>query len=271
MTIWIIVALLGIIEGFTEFLPISSTGHLILAECWLKLPSEEFSNLFNIIIQLAAILAVVVYFYRRLAPWAAPTPEARKETWLLWQKVFVGLVPAVVIGLLLGDHIEKHLMRADVVASALVIGGLLLIFIEKKKHTIRYQSVADFTFRFALIVGFIQCIAMIPGTSRSAATILGALLMGASRKAAAEYSFFLAIVTMGAASAYALLKAAPHFHTIEWGPLCVGFIVSFLIALASIAFLMRYIQRHDFKLFGYYRVVLGLIICIACLTKWIHL
>ncbi|MCF7818846.1 MAG: undecaprenyl-diphosphate phosphatase [Kiritimatiellales bacterium] len=270
MTIWITVLLLGIIEGFTEFLPISSTGHLILAECWLKLPSKEFSDLFNIIVQLGAILAVVMYFYRRLAPWAAPTPEARREVWQLWLKVIVGVLPAIGIGLLLGDMIEEHLMHPGVVASALIIGGILLILIERRQHTIRFERVADLTYRFVLAIGFVQCLAMLPGTSRSAATILGALMLGASRKAAAEYSFFLAIVTMGAASAYALLKAAPHFSSIEWGPLAVGFAMSFLVAYASIAFLMHYIQRHDFKFFGYYRIVLGIFVLTALWMHWIH-
>ena len=260
MGIWIIVLLLGVIEGFTEFLPISSTGHLILAERWLVLPSENFSNLFNVIVQLGAILAVVIYFYRRLAPWTAPTTEARNEIWALWFKVLVGLVPAIVIGLLFGDAIEEHLMNPTVVASALVIGGIVLILVEKLHHKVRFHDVKDLTFTFAFMVGVIQCLAMIPGTSRSAATILGALLLGASRKAAAEYSFFLAILTMGAASAYALLKAGPHFCDIAWGPLAAGFGMSFAVAYGSIAFLMRYIQHHDFKLFGYYRIGLGIIV-----------
>lgn len=270
MNIWIVVLLLGVIEGFTEFLPVSSTGHLILAQCWLTLPSKEFKDLFDIIIQLGAILAVVVYFYRRLAPWTAPTPEARRVVWQLWFKVIIGVLPAIGIGLIFGDSIENHLMRPVVVASALAIGGALLIVIEKRRHTIRFETVADLTVGFALAIGFIQCLAMIPGTSRSAATILGALLLGASRKAAAEYSFFLAIPTMCAASGYALLKALPHLSAIAWGPLAVGFGMSFLVAFASIAFLMRYIQRHDFKLFGYYRIVLGLLVLAAAWMHWIE-
>ncbi len=271
MTIWITVLLLGIIEGFTEFLPISSTGHLILAECWLVLPSEEFSSFFNIIIQLGAILAVVIYFRAELCPWKAPSPEARKETWKLWLKVFTGLLPAIGIGLLLGEHIEEHLMNPVVVACALIIGGIALILIEQRHHEVRFEEVKDLTFTFALTVGFIQCLAMIPGTSRSAATIMGALLLGASRKAAAEYSFFLAIVTMGAASAYAMLKASPHISTMAWGPIAAGFIMSFLVAYASIAFLMRYIRNHDFELFGYYRIVLGILVLVAFYMNWIHI
>jgi undecaprenyl-diphosphatase len=254
--IWIAI-IMGIVEGITEFLPISSTGHLILLNQFLELP-EDFEVMFDVVIQLGAILSVVVYFRKRLLPLRRDTDEAPWRHALdLWKRIAVGVIPALLIGAILGEFIETHLFNPHIVAGALVIGGIILVAIEHRKSPAVISDVADVTYGLALAIGFIQCLAMIPGTSRSAATIIGALLLGCSRVVAAEFSFFLAIPTMAAASGYQLLKTGIHISAQEWLVLMVGFITSFLVAWAVIAFLMSYIRRRDFRVFGHYRIALG--------------
>lgn len=257
--------LLGIVEGFTEFLPISSTGHLILVESLLPLssdPESVFPFSFAVIIQLPAILAVVVYFWATLWPFAGDAAH-REATILLWFNIAVAVVPAVVLGLMFNDIIEEKLSHAVPVAIALLVGGIVLIAIERHRFPVRFPSVHDIKFQTAILIGLFQCLAMFPGTSRSAATIIGAMLIGASRAAAAEFSFFLAIPTMFGATMLTILKNGLSFTGAQWVAILLGSVVSFVTAYASIAFLMHYIRQHDFKLFGYYRIVLAGLVLIS--------
>ncbi len=256
-------AIMGVVEGITEFLPISSTGHLIIVDQFLKF-EKPFADMFEIVIQLGAILSVIVYFHRRLNPLVHDGAK-RKETMELWKKTIAGVVPALLIGGILGKKISEHLFNPFVVSIALIVGGVLLIVIESMHKKEKILSVVEITYGFAIAVGFIQCLAMVPGTSRSAATIIGAMLLGANRSTAAEFSFFLAIPTMIAASAYSLMKHASGMSVPEMEALAVGFVVSFLVAWAVIAAFMSYIRKKDFKPFGYYRIVLGIIVLIMCL------
>ena len=251
--------ILGIVEGITEFLPISSTGHLIIVNQFVGF-SEQFTNMFDVVIQLGAILSVVVYFRKRLIPSRQNYFSMNRKIFDLWKKTIVAVVPALAIGALVGDYIEERLFNTTVVALALIVGGIILVYIEKRKPLNRITSVDHLTYKTALLIGFIQCLAMIPGTSRSAATIIGAMLLGASRVVAAEFSFFLAIPTMVAASGYTLLKSGSMLSSHEFLIVAVGFIVSFVVAWLVIAGLMNYISKRDFKPFGYYRIVLGIIV-----------
>ncbi len=256
---------LGIVEGVTEFLPISSTGHLVLVEDWLELGlGEAFAKAFSVAIQLPAILAVVLYFWRMLFPFGKGVSE-RNATFMLYAKIIVAVLPAIVLGVLFDDLIESYLLYPLPVALALLIGGIVLIWIESRHGRERCTSLAEMGFPMAFYIGFFQCLAMLPGTSRSAATIIGAMLLGASRPVAAEFSFFLAIPTMLGATTVTLYKHGGHFTSLQWAVLAVGSAVSFLVAYASIAFLMRFIQSHDFKPFGYYRIALALIVLAAYL------
>ena len=252
--------ILGIVEGITEFLPISSTGHLILMNQFIDF-TGDFANLFNIVIQLGAILSVVVYFWDRLYPFSRnKTDQQRKDVWDTWIKTIVGVSPAVVIGVLFADKIEEKLFNSYVVATALVIGGIILIILERSNKDARFDSVASLTFMTAVGIGFFQTLAMIPGTSRSAATIMGAMALGASRAAAAEFSFFLAIPTMVGASTLSLFKSGFNLTALQWQVLGVGFFVSFVVAWAVIALFMNYIRKNNFKPFAYYRIVLGTVV-----------
>ncbi|MHB8076368.1 undecaprenyl-diphosphate phosphatase [Desulfosporosinus fructosivorans] len=251
--------ILGIVEGITEFLPISSTGHLIIVNQFVGF-SEQFANMFNVVIQLGAILSVVVYFRKRLIPSGRNKSLENQRIFHLWKKTIAGVIPALAIGFLLGDYIEERLFNTTVVALALIVGGIILLYIENRKPLNRITSVEHLTYKTALLIGFIQCLAMIPGTSRSAATIIGAMLLGASRIVAAEFSFFLAIPTMAAASGYTLLKSGMLLSTHEFLVVACGFIVSFAVAWLVIAGLMNYISKRNFKPFGYYRIVLGIIV-----------
>lgn len=252
--------LMGIVEGFTEFLPISSTGHLILVNHFLQLP-EDFAVLFNVFIQLGAILSVVIYFRKELIPWGIhQSPEQKKHVWDIWKKTLIGVTPALAIGAAVRELVEKILFVPEVVAAALFLGGIFLVLIERRKNSEKIQTLAALSYRTALVIGLIQCLAMIPGVSRSAATIIGAMLLGCSRTIAAEFSFFLAIPTMMAASSYQLIKNFSTTSAGEWQVLFVGFAVSFFAAWAAIAFLMNYIRKNDFTFFGYYRIVLGIIV-----------
>lgn len=255
--------ILGVIEGVTEFLPISSTGHLILANQWINF-DQHFSNMFNVVIQLGAILSVIIYFWDRLYPFSAnKTPAQTKETFNLWTKAIVGVIPALILGKLFADTIEEKLFNPYTVAIMLFIGGIVLIWLENKKKKSIIKSIQEMSYSNAVKIGLFQCIAMVPGTSRSAATIIGAMLIGTSRNVAAEFSFFLAIPTMFAASAYSLMKMGTDMTSAQWVVLAVGFVVSFLVAWGVIAVFMNYIRKNDFKFFGYYRIVLAIIVFIV--------
>lgn len=257
--------ILGIVEGITEFLPVSSTGHLILANQIVKFQNtnEHFLQMFDIVIQLGAILSVIVYFWDKIFPFSPrKTPEERKNTWETIFKSFAGVIPAIVIGAIFGKKIEDKLFHPAVVAGALLIGGIILILVEMKKKQPKIHSIKELTYKTAIAIGLIQCLAMIPGTSRSAATIIGALFLGLSRESAVEFSFFLSIPTMIAASGYSMFKAGFHLAGHEWAILGTGFLVSFLVAWVAVAVLMNYIRRHDFKPFGAYRIILGAVIIV---------
>jgi undecaprenyl-diphosphatase len=257
--------ILGVVEGLTEFLPISSTGHLILINQFVNF-DKAFTTLFDIVIQLGAILAVVVYFFKRLWPFSKDK-EKNKEIWSIWFKTVVGVLPAIVFGALFASKIEEKFFNPWVVAIALLAGGLIILFIESKKHNPKITSIKNLSYKTAFYIGLVQCLSLIPGTSRSATTIIGAMIFGASRVVATEFSFFLAIPTMVAASAYSLFK----FHAIlshsQIFFLAVGFVVSFLVALAVIKFFMSYVQKNNFKVFGWYRIILGILIIAYFLIK----
>lgn len=282
------VIILSIVEGITEFLPVSSTGHLIVVNEFIALEPASFANAFNIIIQLGAILSVVVVFFHRLNPISEKkldirrTPAKYKDwnwqtrTWYrikhydkrtvdLWKKVIVGVIPAAVLGLLFDDYIDEHLMRVEVVIGTLLVYGVLLIVIENwnaKRQEVLYKSANDFSYQTALLIGLFQCLAMVPGTSRSAATIIGAMLLGSSRIAAAEFSFFIAIPTMLGATFLKVVKNLGNFTGYQWLLIFIGFILSFIVAYLVIRKFMSYIQNNDFKIFGYYRIALSILLII---------
>lgn len=249
--------ILGIVEGITEFLPVSSTGHLILVNQFVSF-SQPFTNMFDVVIQLGAILSVVVYFRKRLFPYGEEKRDFFKSnTFDLWKKTIIGVIPALLLGALFQKKIESKLFNPVVVSIALVVWGIVLILIENKRKESKIESIKNLSYVAAFSIGIIQCLAMVPGTSRSAATIIGAMLLGCSRVVAAEFSFFLAIPTMVAASGYSLYKLGLSMTKSEILVLTVGFIVSFLVALVVIKFFMDFISKNNFKPFGYYRVALG--------------
>lgn len=256
--------ILGIIQGITEWLPISSTGHMILADEFIHLDvSEAFLEMFLVVIQLGSIMAVVVLFFHKLNPFSPKkTAVQRQETVSLWMKVVVAVIPAGVIGVLFEDKIDELFYNAPVVAGALIIYGVLFIVLENRNKT-RIPSVstlAELSYKTALFIGCFQVLSLIPGTSRSGSTILGAILLGTSRYVAAEFSFFLAVPVMLGASGIKLLKAGFDYTGAEWGVLGIGVVVAFFVSLFAIKFLMSYIKKHDFKAFGYYRIALGLVV-----------
>lgn len=259
------VFLLGLIEGITEWLPISSTGHMILTEEFLKLNvSKEFWDMFLVVIQLGAILAVVYLYFEKLNPFSTKkTKKEKGQTWQIWFKVLVACLPAAVIGLLLDDWLNAHFYNYVVVAITLILYGFLFIWIEnrqvKESHT-QIKHFSHMTYKTALFIGLFQVLALIPGTSRSGATILGGLLLGTSRSIAAEFSFFLSIPVMLGASALKLTRFGFSFSLYEFSILLFGMIVAFVVSILAIKFLMNYIKNNDFKLFGYYRIVLGIIV-----------
>jgi len=262
-----IAVILGIVEGVTEFLPISSTGHLILVNRLVEFQGG-FAHVFDVVIQLGAILSVVVFFWRKLNPFSRYKDRWEKQdTWDLWKKTLAALVPALIIGATLGKYVQELLFNPVIVSIALIAGGIVLVLIERRQPINLIDSVNDLSYKNSFLIGLIQCLAMIPGTSRSAATIIGAMFLGASRSTAAEFSFFLAIPTMAAASAYSLLTAESSLTFYQWMVLGVGFLVAFIVAWAVIAVFMKYIQSHDFKAFGYYRIILGLIVLASIYFK----
>ena len=259
--------ILGIIEGITEWLPISSTGHLILADEFIKLnASEAFMTMFNVVIQLGAILAVVVLYFNKLNPFAlSKSKEERNDTWSLWFKVVVAIIPSVIIGLPLDNWLDEHFHKFLPVAIMLIVYGIAFIIVEKKNKTRepKITNLTDITYRFALMVGMFQVLALIPGTSRSGATILGGIIIGASRFVSAEFSFFLGIPTMFGASLLKVGKFIIDGNTFDMEGiiiLFVGTFVSFIVSIIAIKFLMNYIKKNDFTVFGWYRIVLGIIL-----------
>lgn len=266
--------LIGIVEGITEWLPISSTGHMILVDEFVKLNvSPEFLELFLVVIQLGAIMAVPVLFWNKLNPFSKKKSEAeRKSTWSLLFKVVVGVLPAAVIGFLFDDLLDKYLYNYIVVAIALIVYGVIFIFIEKMQSGKRYriEDVNDLTYKDALIIGAFQMLSLIPGTSRSGSTIIGGMLTGVSRVASAEFSFFMAIPIMLGASLLKIVKfvmAGFSATGTEIAILLVGMFVSFIVSLFSIKFLMDFVKRHSFSPFGVYRIILGIVVIGYFLVK----
>lgn len=263
--------ILGIVEGVTEWLPISSTGHLILVDEFIKLnQSTAFKDMFFVVIQLGAIMAVVVLYFHKLNPFSPKkTEKQQKNTFILWGKVLVATVPAAIIGLLFDDYIDAHLHTPVVIALMLIIYGVLFIIIENRNAGVepKVEKLTELTFSTAALIGVFQILSLIPGTSRSGATIIGALLLGTSRYVAAEFTFYLAIPVMFGASFLKMVKFGFHYTGLQVGILLVGSLVAFIVSVFAIKFLMGYIKKHDFKAFGYYRIVLGAIVLLYFLIK----
>lgn len=262
------VIFLGIVEGITEWLPISSTGHMLLVDEFLQLDmSGTFKEMFFVVIQLGAILAVVVLFWDKMFPfqWKDKSRSVvKKETFSLWFKVVVACIPGAVVTILFDNYIEAHLHTPVVIAAALIIYGAAFILVENwnKRRTPRIGRLTDITYSTALMIGLFQVLSIIPGTSRSGATIVGALLIGVSRVAAAEFTFFLAVPVMFGLSGLKMLKFGLDFTAPELAVLGLGMAVAFIVSVLVIKFLMSYIKKHDFKVFGWYRIVLGIVVLI---------
>ncbi len=271
--------ILGIVEGITEWLPISSTGHIILVEQFLKQDqSQDFKDMFDVVIQLGAIMAVVIIFWKKLWPFGRKdnthplnkTPfgkMVKTDIFIMWFKVLVACIPAAIVGLAFDDWIDAHLRTPYVIAVALIVFGIAFIVVENwnKTRKPKVNSIEELTYQAAFIIGVFQLIAaLFPGTSRSGATIVGALLIGIARPVAAEFTFFLAVPTMFGASLLKLLKFGFHFTGSEFAVLLTGMIVSFIVSIFVIKFLMDYIKKHDFKAFGWYRIGLGILVLICC-------
>ena len=260
--------LFGIVEGITEWLPVSSTGHLILLNEFVRLNvSEEFGSMFDVVIQLGAILAVIVLFFHKLNPFApSKSGQEKKQTWNLWFKVIAAIIPSGVVGVLLDDWMDAHLHNGIVVSIALIVYGIAFILVERRNQGKRLKvigDVHDIDYRTALLIGAFQCLSLVPGTSRSGSTILGAILIGVGRSAGAEFSFFMAIPTMLGASAIKGLKfilSGVAVTGTEIGVLVVGSVVSFIVSMLVIKGLMEYVRRHSFSAFGVYRIVLGVVV-----------
>lgn len=265
------VIILGIVEGITEWLPVSSTGHLILVGDLLKPSmSDAFMEMFNVVIQLGAIMAVVVLYFHKLNPFSPTKTQKQKMlTWQMWIKVAIASVPAALIGLPFNDLLDELFYKPLPVAIMLIVYGVLFIIVENRNvgRRPRVKRISELTVPMLLIIGVFQMLALIPGTSRSGATIVGALLIGISREVAAEFTFFLAIPAMFGASLLKLVKFGFHFTNKELGLLILGCVVSFGLSVAAIRFLMGYIKKHDFKIFGYYRIVLGGIIVAVTVVR----
>lgn len=254
--------ILGVIQGLTEFLPISSTGHMIIVDEYLHLPAG-FRETFLVVVQLGSILSVLVYFWKRFLIKEALSGKLGFMRFLwFWLKICAGVLPALVVGGLFGSMIKEKLYSVITVSIALFIGGILLLFLESIKRIPKYHSIELLPWSKAICIGIAQCLAMIPGVSRSAATIIGALALGTSKELAVEYSFFLAIPTMFAASAYSLLKEGSAMSSGEWIATAAGFVTAFAVALGVIALFMSYIRKKDFKIFGWYRIALAIVLLI---------
>lgn len=270
---WLRVIFLGIVEGITEWLPVSSTGHLILVdELWQtnapQVFTEAFKNMFEVVIQLGAILAVVTIFFHKLNPFSPKKTKVQKQgTLQLWGKVIVGCLPAAVIGLLFNDWMEEHLMSWQVVAAMLILYGVGFILLENshKNKQFKIRELSDLTYQTALWIGVIQLLSLIPGTSRSGVTILGAMILGCSRYIAAEYTFYLAIPVMFGASGLKLVKFfldGGGFTGMQLPVLIVAMVIAYVVSVIVIKFLMAYIKKHDFKVFGVYRIILGIVVIV---------
>ena len=266
--------ILGIIEGITEWLPISSTGHLIIADEFIKLGmTDEFMEMFNVVIQLGAILAVVVIFWNKMWPFTADKAKGynyitkgngliKKDVMDMWFKVIAAMLPAAIVGIPFDNYFEAHFHNWQVVSAALIVYGVLFIVIEKinKNRKPKVNSIPELSYKTALLIGCFQALSLIPGTSRSGSTILGAMILGVSRVAGAAFSFFLAVPVMFGASLIKLLKFGFTFTGMELAVLAVGMLTSFIVSVIAIKFLISYVRRHDFSLFGYYRIALGVIV-----------
>ena len=268
MTIWEIlkVIFLGIVEGITEWLPISSTGHMLLVDEFIQLNmTDEFKEMFFILIQLGAIIAVILLFWNKMFPFQwkdKKQPFIIKDTFSIWFKVVVACIPGAIVTILFDDYVEAHFQTPPVIAATLILYGIAFIVIEKwnKSKTPKVAGLADITYKTAFLIGLFQVLSIVPGTSRSGATIIGALIIGVSRVAAAEFTFFLAVPVMFGLSALKLLKFGFAFTGAEIIILLVGCITAFVVSLFVISFLMSYIKKKDFKLFGWYRIILGIIV-----------
>ena len=267
------VIFLGIVEGITEWLPISSTGHMLLVDEFISLNmSKDFKDMFFVVIQLGAILAVVILFWNRMFPFQfsdKTKPVIRKDIFSLWFKVAVSCIPGAVVTLLFDDYIEDHLQTPVVIAGTLIFYGILFIIVENwnKKRTPVVNSLSQITYKTAFIIGCFQILSIIPGTSRSGSTIIGALLIGVSRVSAAEFTFFMAVPVMFGLSAIKIIKFGLAFSGTELIVLLLGMAVAFLVSIVVIKYLMQYIKKHDFKAFGWYRILLGIIVLIYFLVK----
>ena len=260
--------LFGIVEGITEWLPVSSTGHIILLDEFIQLSAtDEFKSMFDVVIQLGAILAVIVLFFNKLNPFALKkTAGEKKQTWNLWFKVIAAIIPSGVVGVLFDDWMDEHLHNGIVVAIALIVYGIAFILAERRnngRHLKTISDVHDIGWKKAIGIGVFQCLSLVPGTSRSGSTILGAIMLGVGRGAGAEFSFFMAIPTMVGASGIKLLKfllSGVGISSMEIAVLAVGCVVSFIVSLLVIKGLMEYVRKHSFSAFGVYRIILGAIV-----------
>lgn len=266
--------IIGIVQGITEWLPISSTGHLILVEKILALKvSAEFWNMFKVVIQFGSILAVVVLYFHKLNPFSQKkNTQEKKDTYSLWAKVIVAVIPAAVAGLLFEDIIDNVLSSSLVIAATLIIYGIAFLIIENQNKKPKINTLESLTYKQALLIGLFQVLSLVPGTSRSGSTILGAIIIGCARGVGTEFSFFLAVPVMLGASGLKLLKfvlSGATVTSIEWAVLISGFIVTFIVSILAIKFLMTYIRKHDFKAFGVYRIILGIIVILAVLFKFL--
>lgn len=267
------VIFLGIVEGITEWLPISSTGHMLLVDEFIRLNmSEDFKEMFFILIQLGAILAVILLFWGKMWPFQfkdKSKPVILKDTFSIWFKVVVACIPGAIVTVLFDDYVEAHFQTPPVIAAALIFYGIAFILIEKwnKNRTPKIETLSDITYQTALLIGFFQVLSIVPGTSRSGATIIGALLIGVSRVAAAEFTFFLAVPVMLGMSALKLLKFGFSFTGTELAVLVLGMATAFLVSVLVIKFLMSYIKKKDFTIFGWYRIVLGVLILVYTFIK----
>ena len=268
--------LFGVVEGITEWLPVSSTGHIILLDEFIRLQaSEEFKSMFDVVIQLGAILAVIVIFFHKLNPFdPKKSPAKKKATWELWFKVCVAILPSGIVGVLFDDWMDAHLHNWFVVSLMLIVYGVAFLYVERlnEKRTAAIGRVWDIDWRTAVLIGCFQCLSLVPGTSRSGSTILGAILLGVGRSAGSEFSFFMAVPTMLGASAIKLLKfllSGAAFGFGELVILLVGTVVSFVVSMIAIKALMNYVRNHSFAAFGWYRIVLGIVVILFFAIKGI--
>ena len=257
--------ILGVVQGITEYLPISSTGHMILVNEFLHLNFDsDFVNTFFVVIQLGSIMAVVVLYFKKLWPFdfKHTTRSEKKKVWILWSKVLVGCIPAGVVGILFDDFIDAYLYKPMVIALALIIYGIIFIIVESCHITQSMNTLEDIDYITAANIGLFQMLALIPGTSRSGSTVIGGRILGVSKEAVSEFSFFMAVPVMAGATMLKLLKCGFGFNMIQWVVLLIGTLVAFVVSVFSIRFLMNYIKKHDFKAFGVYRIVLGILVIV---------